>query len=206
MEDGTAEACEIASRVLNKFRRKLSAPELYLEPSQSLESGCLSEVELLFRCLRQSPGNHPVGPLQQLYTADFDEDQVWEEVQLTNEPALLSLSRVVRRLRPGMRLETKELDEEEEDGNEEEEEEGNEEEEEEGSEEEEEVDEEEDVEEGEEVEGDEVNDQRKSIVDDGFFSMSAMEHYLEKEDRLSDPGRIRLIHSLHASFALTKYY
>ena len=199
MDVGDREATKIANRVLNKFRRDLSAPELYLEPSQSLQSGCLSGCEHLFRCLRQSAGQLPVGPLQQLYTADFDEDQVWEEVQLTNEPALVSLSRVVRRLRPGMQLVTREQEKEEED----EEEEGQEEVEEDAGEVER---EEEEEDEG----GDEENAQetqkvekcQKSRVDDGFFSMLAMEQYLENADKLSDPGMIRLLHTSSMTLSL----
>ncbi|CAI8004024.1 U3 small nucleolar ribonucleoprotein protein MPP10 [Geodia barretti] len=186
MDVGDRDATKIANRVLNKFRRELSAPELYLEPSQSLQSGCLSGVEHLFRCLRQSAGHLPVGPLQRLYTADFDEEQVWEEVQLTNEPALVSLSRVVGRLRPGMQLVTRKLEKEEE---EEEEEEGQEEAEKDAGEverDEEEKDEGDNEESAQEAQ--KVEKCHKPRVDDGFFSMSAMEEYLENADKLSDPG------------------
>ena len=193
MDVGDRDATKIANRVLNKFRRELSAPELYLEPSQSLQSGCLSGVEHLFRCLRQSAGHLPVGPLQRLYTADFDEEQVWEEVQLTNEPALVSLSRVVGRLRPGMQLVTRKLEKEEE---EEEEEEGQEEAEKDAGEverDEEEKDEGDNEESAQEAQ--KVEKCHKPRVDDGFFSMSAMEEYLENADKLSDPGMIRLFHT-----------
>ena len=37
----------------------------------------------------------------------------------------------------------------------------------------------------------------KPRVDDGFFSMSAMEEYLENADKLSDPGMIRLFHTFY---------
>ena len=191
MDDSTTEVSEVASRVLNKFSKDLSTPELYLEPRKSLVTGCLNGVEVLFRILRQSAGHLPVGPLQELYTTNFDEDQVWEEVQLTNEPALLFLSRVVERLRPGVQLVAGELEEVEEE--EQDEEAGEQVEEEMEQKEEEEVQEEDkdgdDVEESQKVE----KCQQKRRIDDSFFSISAMEQYLESADRLSDPGMVGLL-------------
>lgn len=89
---------EDAKRFLDLFRRELSEPEYYLEPCETLRCECLAGVKLLFSCLKLSGGALPTGPLQQVYTEGFDEDQVWEEVQLANEPALQRLCAVVEGL------------------------------------------------------------------------------------------------------------
>ena len=180
------ETARVARRVLTKFREDLSAPELYLEPSQSVRDDCLSAVEMLFRCLRQAAGPLPVGPLQQLYTAEFDESQVWEEVQLTNEPALAYLEHVLRGLRPGMQLVARDAEEEQQKEEEETEEEEREDE----------AEEEGEWEEEEQLGGDEadVGEKSRSRFDDGFFSLAAMERYLEETDQLSDPGECVVWH------------
>jgi hypothetical protein len=87
MEDDSPSrrAAEDAKRFLSVFRKELSQPEFYA---------------------KRSGGALPTGPLQQLYTADFDEDQVWEEVQLTNEPAVSSLCDVVGGMEAGLQLVT----------------------------------------------------------------------------------------------------
>lgn len=107
MESGIrceSQPLENTHKFLNLFRRELSEPEYYLDPRESLRSECLVGVKLLFSCLKQSSSELPTGPLQQLYTAGFDEDQVWEEVQLVNEPAICRLSATVEGLGPGLQL------------------------------------------------------------------------------------------------------
>lgn len=91
MESGESQPSELIEKFLDLFRRELSEPEYYLDPRESLQSECLAGVKLLFNALKRSGSELPTGPLQQLYTAGFDEDQVWEEVQLTNEPAMRRL-------------------------------------------------------------------------------------------------------------------
>ena len=85
-------------RFLLSFRRELRDAEQYLEPNEGLRAGCLSGVLCVFNCLKKSGGSLPTGPLEQLYTDEFDEDQVWEELQLVNEPALRRLGHVIGRL------------------------------------------------------------------------------------------------------------
>ena len=86
---------EDAERLLNQYTADMNEAELYLESNERLQAACLAGVAVLFNCLKNNSRHLPTGPLRQLYTADFDEDQVWEELQLVNEPALLSVSRVV---------------------------------------------------------------------------------------------------------------
>ena len=186
------EAGELARSVLSSFRQDLSAAELYLEPSGSLRADCLARVTELFRCMQASAGRLAVGPLPKLYTADFDEDQVWEELQLVNEPALVSVRRAVERLQHGLQVYPRELA---------------------GEEEKEEVgstthEEEQPEEEGEELaDGEEeeimtrATDERceeKSGVDDAFFRLSDMEQYLERAEQLTDPGEA-LVSSSHSA-------
>lgn len=92
------ELVEKTKKLLDLFRRVLREPEYYLDPRESLQSECLDGVKLLFNAIRSSGSELPTGPLQQLYTEGFDEDQVWEEVQLTNEPALRRLCATVEGL------------------------------------------------------------------------------------------------------------
>lgn len=90
---------EVAERLLESFKEELNEPERYLDPSEALRAGCLAGVECLFGCLKRSCGGSlPTGPLERLYTEHFDEEQVWEEVQLANEPALRRLHHVVGRM------------------------------------------------------------------------------------------------------------
>ena len=194
---GYCEASEVGERLLSLFRRYLSEAELYLDPKDRLRANCLTAVEQLFQCLRQSGEDHvPLGPLKELYTSGFDEDQVWEELQLANDPGILWLNGMVRkivasgnfRLLAGDEVAKEgEGGEEEGEGEEEEEEEENEEELEKEEEEEEELDKEEKQVQAGGRSGD------KSEVDDSFFSLSAMEQYLEVAEQLSDPGGPSLI-------------
>ena len=112
-------AAEDAKRFLSVFRKELSQPELYLEPSNALKAKCLAGVKLLFTCVKQGGGGLPTGPLHQLYTADFDADQVWEELQLANEPAMNSLCGVVEGMEAGLQLVVAEEEAGEEEGEEE---------------------------------------------------------------------------------------
>ena len=106
--DGEREDLEYdAEQFLDLFKRELSVPEGYLEPSEALRTGCLAGVELVFGSLKRSGGALPTGPLERLYTAAFDEEQVWEEVELANEPAVRRLREVVDGLEargPGLEL------------------------------------------------------------------------------------------------------
>ena len=101
---GLCGTVEDARLFLNVYKKDMSGAELYLDPSEILRAGCLKGVELLFRCLKKSGNSLSTGPLEELYTREFDEDQVWEQMQLTNEPALLSLHSTVQKLECGLRL------------------------------------------------------------------------------------------------------
>ena len=177
---------ESAKTFLNLFRAELNEAELYLEPTKTLKAECLAGVEPLFSCLRESSA--PSGPLSQLYTAGFDEDQIWEEIQLTNGPALLYLHSMVEGLRPELQLLATEQEEGEDEGESEEEEMSSV------------IEEQSDggmphyvgspdspVTEEQSRPSNEDNYLR-SKVDDDFFSLSVMEQYLNQCDGLSEPG------------------
>lgn len=77
---------------LAEFKTNLSAPESYLNPSSELSEKCLTGVKTVFdfykECCKSSSVKIPNGPLSELYTEGFDNDQIWEEIQLMNEPVL----------------------------------------------------------------------------------------------------------------------
>ena len=98
---------------LEEFEAHLSTPEDYLNPSPELRSRCLTGVKTVFdllqkHCHRESPraGTEgkkassfiPTGPLSELYVEGFDADQIWEQIQLVNEPMLAYLSKQVEKI------------------------------------------------------------------------------------------------------------
>ena len=93
---------------LEEFEAHLSTPEDYLNPSPELRSRCLAGVKTVFDLLQKhsremrtsaSTGakmvSVPTGPLSELYVEGFDTDQIWEQIQLVNEPMLAYLSKQV---------------------------------------------------------------------------------------------------------------
>ena len=79
---------------LSSFQSECSDPLVYLEPSIHLGDCCLLGVRTVFDLCKGS-SSLATGPLSELYTEGFDNDQIWEEVQLLNEPALDHLSKEV---------------------------------------------------------------------------------------------------------------
>ena len=169
---------------LLSFQTDLSDPLVYLEPSSRLEEYFLRGLRTVFGLCKGSRSLQ-TGPLPELYTEGFDNDQIWEEVQLLNEPALGQLRKVVHKvsgqagrqcfLRPCVTTAEPSGHEggELEDGSEGE-----------GSRGESREDSEEDhssvVGEGEEGEVRMKWTGKKSVVDDRFFKLSEMEHFLEQ--------------------------
>lgn len=77
---------------LAEFRSTLSAPESYLNPSPELSSKCLIGLKTVFdfykKCSENGSVKIPTGPLSELFTEGFDNEQIWEEIQLVNEPVI----------------------------------------------------------------------------------------------------------------------
>ena len=82
---------------LLSFQTELSDPLVYLEPSSGSGDCCLHGMKTVFDMCKGSSSLR-TGPLSQLYTEGFDNDQIWEEVQLLNEPALDHLSKAVHKV------------------------------------------------------------------------------------------------------------
>ena len=73
-------------RLLQQFEVHLSCPEQYLSGSNELKINCLElNQELFSHC---NSGRFPAGPLSALHTKGFDNDQVWEQIQLLNQPTM----------------------------------------------------------------------------------------------------------------------
>ena len=105
-----------AKQLLEEFEAHLSTPEDYLNPSPELRSRCLAGVKTIFDFLqkhcREAPRTSaaegkklkasgslvPTGPLSELYVEGFDADQIWEQIQLVNEPMLEYLSKQVDKI------------------------------------------------------------------------------------------------------------
>ena len=73
-------------RFLQEFEVNLSRPEQYLCGSDEVKKRCLVlDQELFAHC---NTGRFPTGPLNALHTKGFDNDQIWEQVQLLNQPTV----------------------------------------------------------------------------------------------------------------------
>ncbi len=86
----------------SSFEANLSAPVSYLQPSEQLKDVCVDGVKKLFDFYKSWSSDAqlsvPTGPLSELYTEDFDNEQIWAEIELMNEPVLKSLRKHLRRL------------------------------------------------------------------------------------------------------------
>lgn len=91
-----------AERFLLEFESDLSAPGSYLQPSSRLQARCLHGVKTVFdfykKCSQDAFSTVPTGPLAELYTDGFDKEQIWEEIELMNAPALKCLKKLVRKM------------------------------------------------------------------------------------------------------------
>lgn len=107
------------TKFLEDFEAHLSRPEDYLDPTPELKAHCLAGVKTVFdllqkRCRRATNGRDqgtnsakakkpkttvvPSGPLQELYVDGFDLDQIWEQIQLVNEPLIAHLTKQVEKI------------------------------------------------------------------------------------------------------------
>ena len=74
--------------LLQQFEICFSNPEDYLDVNLELKKGCLNLNEMLFSYCHSETGRFPTGPLCILHTKGFDNEQIWEQIQLLNEPTL----------------------------------------------------------------------------------------------------------------------
>ena len=196
---------------LEDFEAHLSKPEDYLNPTPELRARCLAGVKNIFDILQEhcrdveaakassSQGSKTrkksvalTGPLPELYVEGFDLDQIWEQIQLVNEPMIAHLTKQVEKICQwdleqmtssgggggGNEVtvsdsESDGMDESESDGAEEVEEEHFSGDEELGS----------GEEEGEEIKKRTKLEGRRTVVDDRFFKLAEMEEFLEKVER-----------------------
>ena len=76
---------DIMDNLLQQFENCFSNPEDYLDGSVELRNSCLQLSEALFSYCYDETGRFPTGPLCILHTQGFDNDQIWEQIQLLNE-------------------------------------------------------------------------------------------------------------------------
>lgn len=74
--------------LLQQFEVCFSNPEDYLDVNVELKKGCLNLNEVLFSYCHDKTGRFPTGPLCILHTKGFDNEQIWEQIQLLNEPTV----------------------------------------------------------------------------------------------------------------------
>lgn len=74
--------------LLHQFEICFTSPEDYLDSSVELRNSCLNLSEELFSYCHDKSGGFPTGPLCVLHTKGFDNEQVWEQIQLLNEPTI----------------------------------------------------------------------------------------------------------------------
>lgn len=103
-------------KLLEDFETRLSNPEDYLNPTPELRARCLAGVKTLFDALQKrcrdavvdeksqiskakKPNAVPTGPLSELYVEGFNIDQIWEQIQLVNEPLIGHLTKQVEKMR-----------------------------------------------------------------------------------------------------------
>ena len=75
-------------KLLQQFEICFSNPEDYLDGSAELKNSCLSLDEELFSYCHDKTGKFPTGPLSILHTEGFDNEQIWEQIQLLNQPTI----------------------------------------------------------------------------------------------------------------------
>ena len=84
--------------LLQQFEVCLNRPENYLGGSVELRNNCLSLNEELFSYCHDESGRFPTGPLCTLHTKGFDNEQVWEQIQLLNEPTIKCAKKKIKEI------------------------------------------------------------------------------------------------------------
>lgn len=96
---------------LSEFNTYLAKPESYANPTEELKARSLAGVKKVFdfyqkfarenlQLLETRGGCKHIstGPLKELYIEGLDEDQIWEQIQLVNEPVIKGLTPVAANL------------------------------------------------------------------------------------------------------------
>ena len=86
-----------------QFDTCLQDPVAYLDTSEELQSSCLCGVKVLFELCKKYAENSlvPTGPLTELCTDGFYNDDVWEQLELLNDPALRQLTHLINTVGSG---------------------------------------------------------------------------------------------------------
>lgn len=85
----------------SSFEASLSDPVSYLQPSEQLKTTCVNGLKNLFDFYKSwsvdAQLNVATGPLSELYTEGFDNEQIWSQIELMNELVLKSLKKHLKR-------------------------------------------------------------------------------------------------------------
>lgn len=85
-------------KLLQQFEICFNSPEDYLDGSVELRNSCLNLNEELFSYCHDKTGRFPTGPLCVLHTKGFDNEQVWEQIELLNEPTIKYAKKKVKEI------------------------------------------------------------------------------------------------------------
>lgn len=96
---------------LRDFSTHLSSPEDYVNPTEEQKAKSLDLLKGMFDFYKKFSSEHlsgletragckhvDTGPLTELYVEGLDEDQVWEQIELVNQPVIKGLRGVVGKL------------------------------------------------------------------------------------------------------------
>lgn len=90
--------------VLSEFESVFDQPESYLKPPAILQKNALSAIKQIFDFCKKDElsGTRSLEstcPLQELLVENFDDEQIWQEIELQNAPLLRVLKQDVRNLK-----------------------------------------------------------------------------------------------------------
>ena len=90
--------------VLSEFKNVFDQPESYLKPPASLQKKTLSAIKQIFDFCKKDELSSTRSlastcPLQELLVEDFDDEQIWQEIELQNTPLLRVLKQDVHSLK-----------------------------------------------------------------------------------------------------------
>lgn len=103
MADDNGESLPLVS-VLSEFESAFDHPESYLKPPASLHKNTLSAIKQIFDFCKKDELNgkrslESTCPLQELLVDNFDDEQIWQEIELQNAPLLRVLKQDIQDLK-----------------------------------------------------------------------------------------------------------
>lgn len=103
MADDNSEWLSLVS-VLSGFESAFDHPESYLKPPAILQKNTLSAIKQIFDFCKKDElsGQRALMstcPLQELLVENFDDEQIWQEIELQNAPLLRALKQDIQDLR-----------------------------------------------------------------------------------------------------------